>query len=88
MDKKTNDKIIKRQKSLKEIGPYLNISSQLIAPILVGVGVGYWIDSKHETGNLWTLTLSVIGVLVGLYNFVKIVVETSKKKKDNTPDGK
>lgn len=88
MNETTKDKIAKRQKSLKEIGPYLNISSQLIAPILVGVGVGYWIDTKHETGNLWTLTLSVIGVLVGLYNFVKIVVETSKKKKANQSDGK
>lgn len=87
MNDKLNNKISNRQKSLKEIGPYLNISSQLVAPILLGVGIGYWIDNQHDTGSLWTLTLSVIGVLVGLYNFVKIVVENSKKKSKKS-DGK
>ena len=81
MDQKTNDKNAKRRTAIREISPYLNISSQLIAPILIGVGVGYWIDTKNDTGSLWTLTLSVIGVLIGLYNFVKIVIQNTKKKK-------
>ena len=81
MERQINNNKNSTKSAFKDAGPYLNISSQLIAPILLGVGIGYWIDTKHDTGNLWTLTLSVIGVLVGLYNFVKIVIQNTKKKK-------
>lgn len=70
------------QKSvLKELGPYMNLGIQLIIPIILGVFGGKWLDEEYDTKPLWIVTLSVLGIIVGLYSFIKTVIKENDKLK-------
>jgi len=37
-------------------------------PTLVGVAVGVWLDRRYPSPHSWTLTMIVIGVVIGCLN--------------------
>jgi F0F1-type ATP synthase assembly protein I len=43
------------------------------------VFIGVWIDKKTGRDSLFTLIFAFLGVGIGLYNFIKTVVDLSKK---------
>lgn len=58
---------------LREAGPYLSIGTSLAATVLLGLGVGYWIDRRFGTEPVFFLIGSVLGVFTALYQFFKTV---------------
>ena len=58
---------------LREAGPYLSIGTSRAATVLLGLGVGYWIDRRFGTQPVFFMIGSVAGVLTALYQFFKTV---------------
>ena len=77
---KPEDKDQKTTSSIyKEVGPYLGMGFQLAATVGILVYVGVWLDKKTGRDPLFTLIFAFLGVGIGLYNFIKTVVDLSKK---------
>jgi predicted F0F1-ATPase subunit len=56
----------------------ITLGTELVAPIILGGLIGNWIDKSKHTGTKWTLILLVVGILIGIYNFIKIVRRLNK----------
>jgi F0F1-type ATP synthase assembly protein I len=51
---------------------YMGAGFQLITPILLGVALGWWLDSKYHPGkHLWMIICPVVGIVVALYQFIR-----------------
>lgn len=37
-------------------------------PVLVGVGLGFWLDANHPVGHSWVLMLMPIGLVLGCFS--------------------
>lgn len=44
------------------------IGWSIVTPSLLGLALGYWIDSKWETGYSWSLMLFFGGLMLGCFN--------------------
>jgi ATP synthase protein I len=44
------------------------IGWSVVVPTLLGAGLGIWLDSHHPGKHSWTLTLLIIGLVVGCLN--------------------
>ena len=40
----------------------------VVAPTLLGAGLGVWLDRRYPTNHSWTLTLLFAGLVVGCFN--------------------
>ena len=63
----------------KEVGPYMGMGFQLAATVAVLVFIGIKLDEKTGKAPLFTLIFAFLGVGIGLYNFIKTVIDLSKK---------
>lgn len=71
----------KRQKLLREGAQYLTLGTETFVPILVGALIGYYlIDAKQGSSPTWTIILTLLGFVIGMYNLFKIVLKVNKKK--------
>lgn len=52
----------------------------IVVPILIGLFIGKFIDSKLGTGNLFLLIFILFGVGAGFLNLYKIAMRDYKKK--------
>lgn len=43
----------------------------MVGPIILGVWGGIQLDKAFDSGNLWTIILSLVGVIGGLYLALK-----------------
>ncbi len=56
---------------------------EIFIPAVLGALIGhYWIDNPDET-PIWTIVLTLIGFLIGMYNLFKIVIALNKKDKND-----
>ena len=77
---KPEDKDLKNTSGIyKEVGPYLGMGFQLAVTVVAMVFIGRWLDNKTGNEALYTLIFSFMGVGIGLYNFIKTVIDLSKK---------
>jgi ATP synthase protein I len=77
---KPEDKDLKNTSAIyKEVGPYLGMGFQLAATVAVMVFIGRWLDNKTGHDSLFILIFAFLGVGIGLYNFIKTVIDFSKK---------
>lgn len=53
---------------------YLSLGMELIAPILVGVLGGYWLDGKLGTRPWLVLTGALLGIAAGFIEFFRRVL--------------
>ena len=60
-------------RALREAAPYLTIGTSFAASVLLGVGLGYWLDRKWGTSPWLLLVGSGIGLFAGFYQFSKTV---------------
>ncbi len=72
----------KLSNSLKDVGPYLGLGSQLAATIVLMFFLGRWLDSQFNTFPLLIILFSFIGGFAAMYNFIKTVLQLNNKKKD------
>ena len=52
---------------------------QLAATVALLVFIGIWLDKKTGKDPLFTVIFAFLGVGIGLYNFIKTVIDLSKK---------
>jgi ATP synthase protein I len=77
---KPEDKDLKNTSGIiKEVGPYMGMGFQLAATVAVMVFIGIWLDKRTGNDPLFTLIFAFLGVGIGLYNFIKTVIDLSKK---------
>lgn len=50
------------------LGMFGLVGWSVVVPTLIGVGLGIWLDSKFPGRVSWTLTLLIVGVLLGCLN--------------------
>jgi len=62
----------------KDYAPYLGLGVQLAATIVIMVFVGIWLDGKFNTSPYLTLLFSFLGILTGMYHFIKSVTRLDK----------
>lgn len=53
---------------------------QMLGPILLGTWGGKSLDESYETGNAWTITLSLLGVFSGLYLALRELIKMGNDK--------
>ena len=59
---------------------YMGLGIELVAPILLGVFVGRWLDGRWGT-KPWLLVVgSVLGLVLGFYSFLRSVLPIGKGK--------
>jgi len=49
------------------------VGAELVAPMIVGVFGGRWLDARFGTKPWMLLVLTVAGALVGMINFIRRV---------------
>jgi ATP synthase protein I len=65
-------------RALREAAPYLGIGTSFAASVLLGLGIGYWLDRRFGTQPWLFLVGAVFGLVAGFVQFYKTV--TSGKK--------
>ena len=73
----------KYNESIKNVGPYLGLGTQLAATIVLMFFAGRWLDSKFNSSPLMILICSFIGGFAGIYNFIRTVLNLNEKKKSD-----
>lgn len=43
----------------------------MLASVLIGFGLGYWLDHRHGTMPWWTIGLTVLFLIAGFYHLVR-----------------
>ncbi len=67
----------------RELSPYLNIGYIFVVVVLLFTYIGYKVDEWKGTAPWFTLLGAILGIVVGFYQFFKIVFAESKKHNDN-----
>ena len=68
-------------KVIRELAPYLNLGLQLAITVCLFCLLGWWLDKHYGTAPMWLLILSILGVIVAMYNFLRTVLKSTTKKK-------
>mgnify|MGYP003573733881 CR=1 FL=1 len=66
--------------AMRDLLPYTNLPYQLAVTILVFFGIGYGLDNWLNLYPTLTVSLSIVGVALGLYSFTKSAIQLSSKK--------
>lgn len=74
--KKTNEK---KRSSLRLFSIASNIGLSMIIPLVGGALIGRFLDQKWSTSPKITITLIILGVLLGFYNMYRIIGEIEKE---------
>lgn len=76
MDDKQN-KTKEFQKSMS----VLSLGIELTIPIVVFALLGYWVDTEYNSQPTWMVVGLFVGLIVGSYNFWKIIRKLTKNDK-------
>jgi len=69
-----NDKEEEKSRKLRELGIYLGLGLQLAVTVAVLAFLGIWLDKKFDTTPWLTIIFSFLGVITGMYTFLKTVL--------------
>ena len=61
------------ERALREAGPYLAMGTSLAVTVLLGLGIGYWLDGKFGTKPIFFLVGAGLGLFAAGYQFIKTV---------------
>jgi len=56
----------------------MGLGIELVAPILLGIFVGRWLDGRWGTEPWLLVAGSVLGMIVGFYSFLRSVLPARK----------
>lgn len=74
----------KFSESLHKVAPLLNIGGTFFGCMVIGVGLGYWLDEKFGTEPWLLLSGSMLGIVSGFYHFFKVVLKLDKDRDDGS----
>ena len=60
------------QNSISSIAKYIGIGYHLVAPLLIGVFLGLFIDKYFKTQPIFTIIGIIIGVFIIFYNLINL----------------
>ena len=60
--------------ALRDAAPYLGLGTTLAGSVLLGLGAGYWLDSKLGTRPVFFLVGAVLGLLAAGLHFYRTLV--------------
>lgn len=75
------DKIKGASNFYRDAGPYIGLGLQLAVTVTVMVFIGIWLDGQFETKPILTIVFAFLGVLVGMYTFIKSALKDGNDKK-------
>jgi ATP synthase protein I len=64
--------------ALRDAAPYIGIGTTLAATVLLGAGVGYWLDRRLQTDPWLLFAGGVVGICVAMYQFFRTVAGLRK----------
>jgi ATP synthase protein I len=67
-------------RALREAGPYVGLGITLAATVLVGLGVGHWLDGRLGTRPWLLLGGGTLGVVAALVYFFRTVTDLWKPR--------
>lgn len=76
---KTNDPADKDQKSNNTALKYTGLAFQMLAIIAIGVFAGIKLDQYFKTPDIFTVVLSLLAVITGIYLAIKDFIKPKKK---------
>lgn len=59
---------------------YMGLGIELVAPILLGVFVGRWLDGRWNTEPWLLIVGAVLGLVLGFYSFLRSVLPVGKDR--------
>lgn len=82
MDEKQRDDegLSEHAKAMHGAMPWISAVWKFIGGAAVGVLAGYWLDKWLGTSPLFILVLTLLGLAVGFYGFIREVNRLGKKK--------
>lgn len=63
------------------------IGWSVVVPTLLGAGLGAWLDARYPGVHSWTLTLLIVGLIVGCVNAWHWIAKEDKAIRDEQVDG-
>ncbi|MFQ5863719.1 MAG: AtpZ/AtpI family protein [bacterium] len=78
-----NDKSSDAHKSFKSVAPFIDLGLRFAIAIILGVGGGYWLDSKFHTTPLLLILGLFLGATAGFLTVYRAVYP-----RDSTKSGK
>jgi F0F1-type ATP synthase assembly protein I len=65
--------------SIRNIAPFYNWGIEFVVYIGLGLLVGWWLDEKYETKPWLELAGCLLGIVLGFYQFFKMVLRKEQK---------
>lgn len=56
------------KKQFRELWYYSSLSFSIALAIVIGLAIGYWLDTRYDTSPLLTLVFLGLGVIAGFRN--------------------
>ena len=66
------------KKLFRELFYYSSLSFSIALSIVIGLGIGYWLDARYDTSPLLTLVFLGLGVIAGFRN-IYLAMKKSQK---------
>jgi ATP synthase protein I len=66
------------KKLFRELGYYSSLSFSIALAVLIGLGIGYWLDTRFNTSPWLTLIFLGFGVIAGFRN-IYLAVKRSQR---------
>lgn len=66
------------KKLFRELWFYSSLSFSIALSIVIGLGIGYWLDKKFETSPWLTLIFLGLGVIAGFRN-IYLALQRSRR---------
>ena len=63
---------------MRNVGSVVSIGMLIMISIAIGLGLGYWLDSKLGTKPWLAFVFTLLGLAAGLYESVKILIEVTR----------
>jgi ATP synthase protein I len=63
----------------KDMGVLWDLAWMTVIPILLGIFLGQYLDRRYPLGFSWTLSLLVLGAMLGFYNLYDFLMKESRK---------
>jgi F0F1-type ATP synthase assembly protein I len=79
--KKLKEEQRRYNKVSREMGPYLTLGWQMVLTIGLMALLGNWLDGKFDTKPWLLVVFSFLGSIIGMFSFIKTVLDLEKKRK-------
>jgi F0F1-type ATP synthase assembly protein I len=70
--------------AFRDLLPFTSLGWQLVATILACFAVGYLLDRWLATKPVWTIVMSIVGVVTGLVSFIKMALALTQRRKNDS----